>query len=691
VRTRIRLSLPALALLPLVAGALTAPAVSASTPPGPGRTVSFAGATVSVPADWPVVDVDGVPGCVRYDRHAVYLGTPSETDCPAGLVGRTSTVQITRAGSGTPGGDGAIVLAGPSAGARVVITTGGPDDPLAAEIVGSVRIDGSPARVLSPSRPDSPDAATSPVPAERPAVSTPAVPGAVPDASTPAATVVPAATFTGQGFDACSAPSLTQLDAWAVSPFGAVGVYVGGINRACAQPNLTPSWVSAVQDRGWHLIPTYVGLQAPCTTFTRRIDPAKAAQQGATAAADAAAQMSALGLGAGSPVYLDMESWDIQNAGCSTAVMTFTDAWTAGLHDAGYLSGFYSSANTGMVALVDAVRNRAGFNQPDAVWFARWDGIAKTGDTTLPDDLWATRQRIKQYRGPHDETYGGRRINIDSDYVNGPVTAAPVALSTAALPAMVPNREYTATLRARGGTPPYKFAVTSGALPAGLSLAAGGTISGTPTAVGLGSVTITVTDSSGNPGTASRTFPLVVTFTDVPTSNSFFDDIAWLANSGVTSGYPDGSFQPQAAVSRQAMAAFLYRYQNPGTPAPACQAAPFPDVPAASTFCPQIAWLAGQGITGGGADGMFHPTAAVTRQSMAAFLYRFAHPGADQPTCTEAPFPDVPVTNPFCGEIDWLANSGITGGYTDGTYRPTTVISRQSMAAFLHRLDQLPS
>jgi hypothetical protein len=256
---------------------------------------------------------------------------------------------------------------------------------------------------------------------------------------------------------------------------------------------------------------------------------------------------------------------------------------------------------------------------------------------------------------------------------------------------MVPGQSYTATLAARGGVPPYRFAVTSGTLPAGLTLSTAGTISGTPTAVGLGSVTITVTDSSGNPGTASRTFPLVVTFTDVPTSNSFFDDIAWLANSGVTSGYPDGSFQPQAAVSRQAMAAFLYRYQNPGTPAPACQAAPFPDVPAASTFCPQIAWLAGQGITGGGADGMFHPTAAVTRQSMAAFLYRFAHPGADQPTCTEAPFPDVPVTNPFCGEIDWLANSGITGGYTDGTYRPTTVISRQSMAAFLHRLDQLPT
>src|SRR5881409_1869090 len=85
-------------------------------------------------------------------------------------------------------------------------------------------------------------------------------------------TIVPAVaatapgTYTGYGFDACSAPSSASLDAWAASPYRAVGIYFGGINRACAQPALTADWVTHQQGNGWHLLPIYMGLQAPCTT-----------------------------------------------------------------------------------------------------------------------------------------------------------------------------------------------------------------------------------------------------------------------------------------------------------------------------------------------------------------------------------------------------------------------------------------
>jgi hypothetical protein len=687
VTSRIRLLLPALALLPLVAGVLTAPAASADAPMGAERTVSFAGASVRVPADWPVIDVDGVPGCVRYDRHAVYLGEPSETDCPAHLVGRTTTAQILRGGSGgeasgiADSGDETVVLAASASGPRVVITTGGPDDRVASEIAAGVRIDGSSPRVLSSNRRAITDANAA-------AESSTAT--AQPDMASPANAVAPT-TFTGYGFDTCSAPSLTQIDAWGSSPYRAVGVYVGGVNRGCDQPNLTPSWVTAVHSRGWHLIPTYVGLQAPCSKFIRRIDPATAAQQGAAAAADAVAQMSALGMGAGSPVYLDMESWDNTNAACSTATMTFTDAWTVGLHNAGYVSGFYSSAKTGVVALVDAVQHRAGFHAPDAVWFARWDGEVKTTDPVLPSTLWTTHQRIKQYLGPHDETYGGRRINIDSDYVNGPVTPAPVGMTTSALPSAVPGQQYSTTLVAHDGVPPYRFSLTSGSLPQGLSLSDSGVISGIATTMGTGSVTITVTDSSSTTGTATRSFPWVVTFTDVSTANRFFDDIAWLANTGVSTGYDDGTFRPGASVSRQAMAAFLYRYANPGLTPDPCTTAPFNDVATGNPFCPQISWLVNSGIAKGYDDGTFRPSASVSRQAMAAFLYQFANPGSTPEPCTTAPFPDVAAGTQFCPQITWLANNEIAGGYPDGGFHPGAPVSRQAMAAFLHRLDQLSS
>ncbi|MGN6253535.1 MAG: glycoside hydrolase domain-containing protein, partial [Solirubrobacterales bacterium] len=74
------------------------------------------------------------------------------------------------------------------------------------------------------------------------------------------------AVFTGLGFDACSAPSAKAMTAWKSSPYRAVGVYIGGVNRACSQPNLTPEWVAEQTEAGWHLIPTYVGPQAPTSS-----------------------------------------------------------------------------------------------------------------------------------------------------------------------------------------------------------------------------------------------------------------------------------------------------------------------------------------------------------------------------------------------------------------------------------------
>lgn len=116
----------------------------------------------------------------------------------------------------------------------------------------------------------------------------------------------------------------------------------------------------------------------------------------------------------------------------------------------------------------------------------------------------------------------------------------------------------------------------------------------------------------------------------------------------MTSGITDGGYHPTAAVSRQAMAAFLYRAADPGAKPARCTKAPFKDVPATSAFCPQIKWLADTGITGGYTDGGFHPTAPVSRQAMAAFLQRYQashQPGTGTaPACKSAPFEDVPAS-----------------------------------------------
>jgi hypothetical protein len=74
----------------------------------------------------------------------------------------------------------------------------------------------------------------------------------------------------------------------------------------------------------------------------------------------------------------------------------------------------------------------------------------------------------------------------------------PVTLSSATLPAATAETAYGQTLTASGGTAPYTYAVTGGALPAGLTLSSAGVISGTPTAAGSFNVTVTATDSNGS-------------------------------------------------------------------------------------------------------------------------------------------------------------------------------------------------
>lgn len=177
------------------------------------------------------------------------------------------------------------------------------------------------------------------------------------------------------------------------------------------------------------------------------------------------------------------------------------------------------------------------------------------------------------------------------------------------------------------------------------------------------------------------------TFTDVPAESPFAAEIGWLAATGITGGYADGGFHPTAAVSRQAMAAFLYRFAGePAFTTPATS--PFTDVSTTSDFYAEICWLADRGITGGYDDGGFHPSAPVSRQAMAAFLYRFAGEPAVTPPDT-SPFTDVPRSNSFYGPVTWLAGVGITGGYADGGFHPTAAVSRQAMAAFLFRYSDV--
>ena len=240
------------------------------------------------------------------------------------------------------------------------------------------------------------------------------------DAAVPFRTVQPG-TFTGAGFDACSAPSPTAMQAWRKSsPYRAVGIYIGGVSRACPQPHLTAAWVKQQVNAGWRLLPFYVGPQATCTTAAGNrspIDNAHGDRQGRAAATAAVRQAAKLGLARRSVIIYDMEAYRRNDAACRRGVLAFMQGWTAQLHRLGYYSGYYCSVSSGIADQVAQYRV-AGYARPDYLALARWDGKVTVADPVVPAAAWPGRRRMKQYRGGHRETWGGVTINIDNDYVD---------------------------------------------------------------------------------------------------------------------------------------------------------------------------------------------------------------------------------------------------------------------------------
>jgi Domain of unknown function (DUF1906) len=405
----------------VTASAVTAPAMAAAAVASPTvgargvsdgggwQRVTFHGVSLAVPASWPVLNLASHPrACPRLDQHAVYLGLPGPAPhCPASRAGITETVQLQLAQAGSPAyrtatvparRGGVSVLTNPDptvshsitdvvrkAGVQVTLTYRG-DAALALRIQASMRL--------------------------RPGMRAAGLPRPA-----PVRPVAPAGRrqglFQGSGFDTCAAPAAGSMTQWLSSPYRAVGVYIGGVNRACAQHNLSNGWLSAIRAQGWSYFPFYVGLQSSCIrgTGNARINPGQAAAQGKAAADDAVLQAQALGIPAGSPLIYDMEAYA---PSCDQEVTTFLGGWDAELHARGYQAGVYESF-TNIGALIRA----AGFiTEPDVIHYADWDGVPTTTSPYMPANRWTNHQRLHQYRGGHSETYGGVSMLVDSDQLD---------------------------------------------------------------------------------------------------------------------------------------------------------------------------------------------------------------------------------------------------------------------------------
>jgi hypothetical protein len=105
-------------------------------------------------------------------------------------------------------------------------------------------------------------------------------------------------------------------------------------------------------------------------------------------------------------------------------VLSFLNAWTRGLHRRGYQSGVYSSAASGIANLA-SVYHASGYARPDDIWIADWTGDPVLSDPYVPNSDWAHHQRLHQFYGGHNETWGGALVNVDDDVIDGAVAGEP--------------------------------------------------------------------------------------------------------------------------------------------------------------------------------------------------------------------------------------------------------------------------
>lgn len=168
-------------------------------------------------------------------------------------------------------------------------------------------------------------------------------------------------------------------------------------------------------------------------------------------------------------------------------------------------------------------------------------------------------------------------------------------------------------------------------------------------------------------------------FSDVSDSHRFAEDIAYVSEEGIVNGYKDGSFRPDAPVTRGETAIVLVNALGLEV---AEADSVFEDVANDGAAAPYIAAATEAGILSGHKDGKFRPAEHVTRDQAAIMLAK-AFPGEAASTATASDIHEGMSAYPF---IQNLIARGIVQNHLDGTFRPNDAVTRGQLAAFVTRI-----
>ena len=178
-------------------------------------------------------------------------------------------------------------------------------------------------------------------------------------------------------------------------------------------------------------------------------------------------------------------------------------------------------------------------------------------------------------------------------------------------------------------------------------------------------------------------------FTDVHAGDWFYDSVKFMNGNGLIQGTSGSTYSPYTTTTRGMIVTILYRLD--GAPA-TYNSNPFYDVSANAYYANAVNWASQAGIVAGYGDGSFHPNDPITRQQMAAILYRYAiykgYYTANQSNLS-AQFSDYNQISSYAVvPMSWAHANGIIAGTTPTTLNPTGTATRAQITVMLARFCQ---
>lgn len=193
-------------------------------------------------------------------------------------------------------------------------------------------------------------------------------------------------------------------------------------------------------------------------------------------------------------------------------------------------------------------------------------------------------------------------------------------------------------------------------------------------------------DNSGNSGGDKEDAGLP--FTDVASGSWYYDSVAYVYEQGLMGGTGEGRFSPDLTTSRAMIVTILYRLE--GSPA-VSGGASFADVTAGQWYSDGVAWASANGIVTGYSNGSFGPDDTITREQMAAILYRYArYKGYDLSAQAALDgYADAAQVSAYAADaMKWAVGSGLITGTSGTTLSPAGSATRAQAAVILARFCQ---